>query len=386
MHRLHGTGRGLSCGQASAAEGGSGTARTGSVDRARGRARRRLPDRRVVCHGDRTGPGGDGAADRLGEPIHSTIVPIAVLAFDFDPYVRLGDRALRLETLALALAIFGGLLGVALLARRGPEARSEDRLRLDDLLFIALGVLPGAVLGGRLGYVLLHLDYYLAHPLAVADPGQGALALSLGVVGGLVTGVYVARLLEAPVGRWAHAAAIPLLGVLSLGKVAMALGGSGQGQPSEAPWATAYLGPGPWGSLAPAVPSVPSQLLEAAAVGILLLALVACLGLGAFARQDGRILLVALAGLALVRVGVAVTWRDPVVFGPFRANQLVDLAIAAGAILAVVAIGRGARRPDRVGEERAVSWPEPDAVRRWRRGPGWGGDPRSGPPTGPPSA
>jgi hypothetical protein len=28
VHRLHGTGRGLSCGQASAAEGGSGTART----------------------------------------------------------------------------------------------------------------------------------------------------------------------------------------------------------------------------------------------------------------------------------------------------------------------------------------------------------------------
>lgn len=356
------------------------------MDRARGPARKRLRGRRVVGHGDRTGTGDDGAADRLEEPIHSTTVPIAVLAFDFDPYVRLGDRALRLETLALAVAIFGGLLGVALLARRSPADRAEERLRLDDLLFIVLGILPGAVVGGRLGYVLLHLDYYLAHPLAIADPGQGALALSLGVVGGLVTGVYVARLLEAPVGRWAHVAAIPLLGVLSLGKVATALGGSGQGQPSEAPWATAYLGPGPWGSLAPAVPSVPSQLLEAAAVGILLLAVVACLGLGAFARRDGRLLLVALAGWALVRVGVAVTWRDPAVLGPFRANQLVDLAIAAGTALAVVAVGRAARRRDRVGEDQALSWPEPDAVRRWRRGPGWGEGPRSGPPTGPPAA
>jgi phosphatidylglycerol:prolipoprotein diacylglycerol transferase len=297
-------------------------------------------------------------------------VPTAALAFDFDPIVRIADRAIRLETLALAGILFGGLLLAALLARRSPIGPAEDRLRLDDLLFVVLGVLPGAVLGGRLGYGLIHLDYYLAHPAAIVDPSQGALGLSGGVVGGLVTGLYVGRLLEAPVGRWAHVLAIPLLAVLGLGKVAMALGGSGQGQPSDAPWATAYVGPGPWGSLAPAVPSIPSQLLEAAGVGVVLLVLVGCVALGAFARGDGRLFLVALAGWALVRVLVATTWRDPAVLGPLRANQLVDLVIAAGAILAFVAVGRSAgggverRARDRGG---AFGWPSADALRTWRR-------------------
>lgn len=321
-------------------------------------------------------------------------MPIAALAFAFDPTLRLGDLAVRLETLALATAIFGGLLGVALLARRTPAADELDRLRLDDLLFIALGIVPGAVLGGRLGYVLLHLDYYLANPAAVADPTQGALALSLGVVGGLATGAYVARLLEAPVGRWAHVAAVPVLGLLALGKVAMALGGSGQGAPSDTPWATAYLGPGPWGSLAPAVPSIPSQLLEAAAIGILLLVLVGCLGLGAFERRDGRLLLVALGAWALARVLVATTWRDPVVLGPFRANQLVDLGLAAGCAVAFVLVGRRlGRRVEGPAEARSrtLRWPAPDALRSWRRsagersGEGWppGGPGASGGPGAP---
>lgn len=299
-------------------------------------------------------------------------MPTAALAFDFDPLVKVGDRALRLETLVLAAAIFGALLAVALLARRSPAGPLEDRLRLDDLLFIALGVVPGAVLGGRAGYVLVHFDYYFAHPAAIVDPAQGALALSLGVVGGLLTGCYVARLLEAPIGRWAHLAAVPLLGALGLGKVAMALGGSGQGEPSDAPWATAYLGPGPWGSLAPAVPSVPSQLLEAAGVGLVLLALVGCLALGAFARRDGRLLLVALGGWALVRVFVAMTWRDPTVLGPLRANQLVDGAIIVGCALAFVALGRAAARG--AGDEgtgrhpgRALAWPTPETAETWRR-------------------
>lgn len=293
-------------------------------------------------------------------------MPIEAIAFDFDPTIRLGDRALRLETLALAVILFTALLAAAFLARRASAGRPEEPLRLDDLLFIVLGALPGAVLGGRLGYVLLHLDYYLAHPAAIADPEQGALALSLGVVGGLATGIYVARLLEAPVGRWAHVVAIPLLGVLGLGKIAAALGGAGQGQPIDAPWATAYLGPGPWGSLAPAVPSIPSQLLEAAAVGLVLVLLVGCLALGAFSRRDGRLLIVAIGAWALVRVGIAFTWRDALVLGPLRTSQLVDLAIAAGCAVAFVVAGRMADRSARAGHAATVAWPAPEVARAWR--------------------
>jgi len=63
--------------------------------------------------------------------------------------------------------------------------------------------------------------------------------------------------------------------VLSLGKLVGLLGATGQGLPSDMPLATAYVGPGPWGSLGPEIPSYPSQLYEAilvaASIGVLVL-------------------------------------------------------------------------------------------------------------------
>ena len=56
----------------------------------------------------------------------------------------------------------------------------------------------------------------------------------------------------------------------------MVLGGTGQGQPWLGDWATAYLGEGPWGSLAPALPSHPSQAYEGIATLVILVALRRC--------------------------------------------------------------------------------------------------------------
>ena len=67
------------------------------------------------------------------------------------------------------------------------------------------------MIGGRLAYVALHLDYYRAVPNAILDPVAGGLALSGAVVLGALTGGIVARLFEAPAGRWYTLAAIPML-------------------------------------------------------------------------------------------------------------------------------------------------------------------------------
>jgi len=73
-------------------------------------------------------------------------VPIAVVTFQFDPYAHLfGDLAIRWAAIALTVVIVAGLLLAALLAR-------ADDLRPDDVAFIAIGIVPGAVIGGRLGY------------------------------------------------------------------------------------------------------------------------------------------------------------------------------------------------------------------------------------------
>jgi phosphatidylglycerol---prolipoprotein diacylglyceryl transferase len=253
----------------------------------------------------------------------------AVIAFDFDPFLRLGDGVVRWETLGIAAAIFVGLI------LAGIGARTME-LRTDDLLFVVLGVVPGAVIGGRLGYVLLHPAFFAARPAAILDPGVGSLELGLGVVGGAITGGIVAALLDGSVGRWFHIAALPILAVIGVGKLATMLGGRGQGVPSDAPWATAYLGPGPWGSLAPEVPSVPSQALEGLATLLVLVLVMGVLAVPGLRRPDGRAFLEAVGLWALLRAIVAGTWRDPVVLGPLRMEQVIDLAIVVGCVAGVI--------------------------------------------------
>lgn len=267
-----------------------------------------------------------------------------MITLDFDPLLRFDGRAVRWETLGIALAVLAGILLAGMIAGGTPPDAVGRRLRRDDLLFLVLGVVPGAVIGGRLGYGLLHLDYYGGHPGALLDAGAGGFQLSVGVAFGALTGAYVARLIEAPVGRWLHAATLPVFLTLALGKAAMALGGSGQGGPSSAAWATSYLGAGPWGSLAPAVASHPAQLYEAGMMAAVVIALAGLLAAGAFASRDGRAFGVGLALWAVVRFIVGFAWRDSGVVGPIRADQLLSVALFACSIALVAVIARSASR------------------------------------------
>ena len=306
---------------------------------------------------------------------------LAVIVLDFDPNLRVGGATIQLQTLALALVVLCSILilaGLAVVERRralrpGAPARLIDMadLRLDDLLFMILGAVPGAVIGGRLGSVLVHADYYRANPNAILDPGFGGLALGLGVVGGLLTAAYVGRLLDAPLHVWAHAATLPLLFGLAAGKVALAIGGTGQGLPSDGAYATAYLGAGPWGSLGPEVPSHPAQLYEALTTAVALALVGAAMAIGAFHRRDGAALFAGLALWGLGRAVVAMTWRDAPVLGPLRVEQLVALAIAIVAVGSLLVLRRTAVRglplPTGTGKrnEHSPEWPDPETRPRF---------------------
>jgi prolipoprotein diacylglyceryltransferase len=266
---------------------------------------------------------------------------LAVIRLDFDPAFGLLGQSVRLETAALAAAVLLTLVLAALAAGRlesrlRSRAQEGPRLRRDDLILIAFGAVPGAVAGGRLGYGLIHLDYYLANPSALLDPGQGGLELTLAVVGGTLTALAVVRLLVAPIQLWLQVVSLPLLVGLGLGKLAMALGGAGQGQFSEASWATVYARPGPWISPNAMLPALPSQLLEG---GLVLLAAVLLAGAlllrgdrGPAALKGGNRFLAALGLWGAVRFGAAFTWRDGQVLGPLRAEQLLLLALIGGCV------------------------------------------------------
>jgi prolipoprotein diacylglyceryltransferase len=273
-------------------------------------------------------------------------VPPAVLTVTFDPVLRLSDTSsVRIETIALAIVLFLGLVLAARLGSLTPTIGPyvpAPGLRVDDLVFIVVGAVPGAIFGGRLGYALDHLDYYRANPAAVLDPAQGSLTLTLAVPFGILTGGVIARLLGAPVGRWMHALALPLLFVLAAGKLVGVLGATGQGAPSDLPWATAYGGPGPWGSLGADVPAHPSQVYEAFLVGLAVGGMWFAWRMEVVARRDGAALFVALGLWAAARFAVASTWRDPAVVGPLRIEQLLAIGVL---LIALIGLLERARAP-----------------------------------------
>jgi phosphatidylglycerol:prolipoprotein diacylglycerol transferase len=263
-----------------------------------------------------------------------------VITFAFDPVLKLGDTAsVRIETLALAGVLFVGLLLAARIGRLTPAVGPyvpAPGLRPDDLIFIVVGAVPGAVIGGRLGYVLANLDYYLAHPGLIVDPSTGGFELTVAVPLAILSGALIARLVGAPVARWMHALAFPMLFVLAAGKVVGVLGANGQGSLSTVSWATAYTGPGPWDSLSPELASHPSQLYEAALVLVAIVVLVLLSRFEVISRRDGGALFAALALWAGARFIVGFTWRDPTVLGPLRVEQLLALLLLGGAIAGVV--------------------------------------------------
>lgn len=275
-------------------------------------------------------------------------MPTAVIAFDFDPFAHLGDIAVRWETVGIAVAIFAGLVTAGLAVR-------SAGLRLDDLLFVVLGVVPGAVVGGRVGYVLLHPTFFAEDLRRVVDPAVGSLELTLAVVGGAFTGALVAALLDGRPGRWVHAGTGPLLLTLGIGKLAMVLGGSGQGQPTAGEPATAYLGAGPWGSLAPSLPSVPSQAIEGIATLALLGLVLVVMLFAPFRRPDGRSFVFALGAWSLIRLAVSTTWRDPVALGGLRPEQAIDVVVTAGSALVLVVLVVRSRRAGASSVDRATA-------------------------------
>jgi phosphatidylglycerol:prolipoprotein diacylglycerol transferase len=267
-------------------------------------------------------------------------VPLGVITLAFDPVVELSDTSsVRVETIALAVVFF---LALVLAARMGSITPAigpyvpAPGLRLDDLVFILVGAVPGAIAGGRLGYVLDHLDYYKAYPAAILDPAQGGLTLTLAVPLAILTGGFIARLLGAPVGRWLHATAFPLLFALGAAKLVGVLGATGQGAASDLPWATAYAGDGPWGSLAAQIPAHPAQVYEAILVGLAIAGLAALGRVEVVARRDGAAMFVAVGLWAIARFLVAFTWRDPAVLGPLVMEQLLDIGVLAMAALGLL--------------------------------------------------
>lgn len=272
---------------------------------------------------------------------------LAVIEVAFDPLLRLGDVVLRWQTLGVTAALMAAFGLAALIRRHGSAAAAI--LRPDDLLFIVLGVVPGAVLGGRLFHGLAFWEAYASQPERLLDPAAGTLSLLGAVLGGALSAALVCRMLGAPVRRWADTAALPLLVLVGLGKLAQLLGGSGQGAPFDGLWAVAFVGNGPWISADPQLPAHPAQVYEGlwALVGIPIVLLLAASrsGVRSILRVEGRLFVLTIGWFLLGRVIVGFTWRDDPVAGVLNAEQLLALVCLALVLAGAAYVAARRARP-----------------------------------------
>jgi len=282
---------------------------------------------------------------------------LGVIELSFDPSIRLGDLLIRWQTIGVTLALLAGLGLAAVIGTRSKRRGGGPPLRLDDLVYILLGVVPGAVIGGRLVHGLVFSDAYAADPLRLLDISVGSLSLTGAVLGGALTGVYIARLIGAPVLLFADTAAIPLLVAAGGGKLAQLLGGSGQGTPFDGPWAVAFVGPYAWVSPTPGVAAHPSQVYEGLwLLGGIVVVIWWALRRGPAvegararlrrARGTGVLFGASFAWFLLGRLIVGFTWRDDVEVGPFNVEQALALAILLGVGAGLLIRGRSIVSPN----------------------------------------
>lgn len=163
-----------------------------------------------------------------------------------------------------SLAYLGGLIFAWWFMRRmanKPGAPLSADHSDDFFFWGAMGVM----IGGRLGYVLFYnLPFYLENPLDIFMLSDGGMSFHGGLIGVVLSVIYLCRRHKLPLMRVADLVAILSPIGLLFGRMANFINGELWGRPTDVPW----------GMIFPAdklqLVRHPSQLYEAALEGVLL--------------------------------------------------------------------------------------------------------------------
>lgn len=242
-------------------------------------------------------------------------------------------------------------LGLGLAAALALTALLNRRRGLPGWVDGALAAAAGALVGGRLGYILLHRDYFAGQPEQTWQVWRGGLTYYGALLGGLLTFWLWTRLdkrARGAAGRYADLLAPGLALLVVFGWLACWAEGCAFGR------VVGYLGP-----LFPLVAGdLPDDYgifdlrYQTQTIGALLSAGVFAAALWAsvrvlspLSRSPGALFWLTLAALSLKRAVVALMRGDAVpMVGAYRADLLLDLAltgVSLVALLLTVRRGRG---------------------------------------------
>lgn len=244
------------------------------------------------------------------------MLPASIPYPAIDPVAfRLGPLTVHWYGLAyLAAFVFCGLVA-RWLSRRWALSVTDD-----DILTMLLGAVIGVVVGGRLGYVLIYGgDTYLRNPAAAFAIWDGGMSFHGGLLGILIAGVIVARMLKMPLLTLWDLGAVGAPSGFLLGRLANFANGELWGRVSDVPWAMVFPGAGE-------LARHPSQLYEALLEGVMLLTVMLVLARRLPPRPRGELVGWVLALYGAFRIA-AEFFREPDVQLGFVAGDWITMGM-----------------------------------------------------------
>jgi phosphatidylglycerol:prolipoprotein diacylglycerol transferase len=223
--------------------------------------------------------------------------PIAFSIFNFD---------IRWYGIFMALAM---LIASIFVLKKGKSMGILE----DDLLDLIIWVLPSAVIGARLYYVLFYdLNSYLSNPLEILNLRGGGLAIHGGVIGGVLAGYFVTKKKNMPFIKLADVVAPVLILGQAIGRWGNFFNGEAHGGPTDLPW----------GIMVDGVKVHPTFLYESIWNFLVFVFLLRLLNKKHF---DSQIFSLYLILYSVARFLIEGLRTDSLMVGPFRTAQVISL-------------------------------------------------------------
>lgn len=107
----------------------------------------------------------------------------------------------------------------------------------DQILDLALWVIPFAIIGARLYYVAFQWRHYISNPISILYIRQGGMAIHGGIFGGLLGGYLYCRRKGLNFADLADMVCMPLILAQAIGRWGNFTNGEAHGGPTDLPWA-----------------------------------------------------------------------------------------------------------------------------------------------------
>jgi len=128
------------------------------------------------------------------------------------------------------------------------------------ILNLVIGIIIFALVGARVFYILIHLDYYILHPEKIIHLWEGGMVLYGGLIFSLAFSIYYIRAHNLPFSKIAGCAAPAVAFGLGIGRVGCFLNGCCYGIPSK--FGFVFPPTSPAGKIFPNQTLFPTQLLS----------------------------------------------------------------------------------------------------------------------------